>query len=87
MSVEVDGALNDRWAFESDTKLMDEAAALWQKDKTGAFALQQSCLWGGFLQHPRLTSFPEFAALPAAMQQFLTKDDVPTYEFIANCIA
>ena len=87
MSVEVDGALNDRWAFESDTKLTDEAAALWQKDKTGAFALQQSCLWGGFLQHPRLTSFPEFAALPAAMQQFLTKDDVPTYEFIANCIA
>lgn len=87
MSVEVDGALNDRWAFESDEKLLGEAAALWEKDKTGAFALQQSCLWGGFLKHPELSSFPEYAALPAATQQFLAKDDVPTYEFINNCLA
>lgn len=87
MSVEVDGALNDRWAFESDENLMSEAAALWKKDKTGAFALQQSCLWGGFLKHPALESFPEYKALPAATQQFLAKDDVPTFEFINNCLA
>ncbi|UPX18625.1 Choline dehydrogenase [Ascochyta rabiei] len=87
MSVEVDGALNDRWAFESNEKRTSEAAALWEKDRTGAFALQQSCLWGGFLKHPELTSFPEFAALPAATQRFLAKDDVPTYEFINNCLA
>ncbi|KAH6613903.1 choline dehydrogenase [Boeremia exigua] len=87
MSVEVDGAMNDRWAFESDENLMSEATALWEKDKTGAFALQQSCLWGGFLKHPELTSFPEYQALPAATQQFLTQADVPTYEFINNCLA
>lgn len=87
MSVEVDGALNDRWAFESDENLMNEAAALWQKDKTGAFALQQSCLWGGFLKHPQLTSFQEYQALPATTQRHLAKNDVPTYEFINNCLA
>lgn len=87
MSVEVDGAMNDRWAFESDQKLMDEAAAMWEKDKTGAFALQQSCLWGGFLKHPELSSFPEYTALPPSTQQFLAKDNVPTYEFINNCLA
>lgn len=87
MSVEVDGAINDRWAFESDENLMNEAAALWEKDKTGAFALQQSCLWGGFLKHPELSSFPEYTALPPATQQFLAKDDVPTFEFINNCLA
>ena len=87
MSVEVDGTLNDRWAFESDEKLLSEAAALWEKDKTGALALQHSCLWGGFLKHPELSSFPEYAALPASTQQFLAKDDVPTFEFINNCLA
>lgn len=87
MSVEVDGAMNDRWAFESDQKLMDEAAAMWEKDKTGAFALQQSCLWGGFLKHPELSSFPEYTALPPSTQHFLAKDNVPTYEFINNSIA
>jgi len=87
MSVEVDGAMNDRWAFESNESLMSEAVALWEKDKTGAFALQQSCLWGGFLKHPVLSSFPEYAALPASTQQFLAKKDVPTFEFINNCLA
>ncbi|KAJ4349233.1 hypothetical protein N0V95_004769 [Ascochyta clinopodiicola] len=87
MSVEVDGAVNDRWAFESNETLMSEAAELWEKDKTGALALQQSCLWGGFLKHPDLTSFPEYAALPASTREFLAKDDVPTYEFINNCLA
>ncbi|KAF1923845.1 GMC oxidoreductase [Didymella exigua CBS 183.55] len=84
MSVEVDGAMNDRWAFESDENLMSEAAAMWEKDKTGAFALQHSCPWGGFLKHPELSSFPEYTALPSSTQQFLAKDNVPTYEFINN---
>ncbi|KAF2627185.1 GMC oxidoreductase [Macroventuria anomochaeta] len=87
MSVEVDGAMNDRWAFESDENSMSEAVALWEKDKTGAFALQHSCLWGGFLKHPELSSFPEYTALPASTQQFLAKDNVPTFEFINNCLA
>ncbi|KAJ4312340.1 hypothetical protein N0V94_007494 [Neodidymelliopsis sp. IMI 364377] len=87
MSVEVDGTMNDRWAFESNETLMGEAAAMWEKDRTGAFALQQSCLWGGFLKHPELSSFPEYTALPASTQQFLAKKDVPTFEFINNCLA
>lgn len=87
MSVEVDGAMNDRWAFESNEGLMSEAAALWEKDRTGAFALQQSCLWGGFLKHPDLCSLPEYTALPASTQQFLAKKDVPTFEFINNSLA
>lgn len=86
MSVEVDGAQNDRWAFESDTKLMDEAQQLWDKDQTGAFALQQSVLWGGFLKHPDLGSFEEFKALSAADKEYLSNPNVPTYEFINNAL-
>ncbi|KAF1350612.1 alcohol oxidase [Lizonia empirigonia] len=87
MSVEVDGALNERWAFESNEQLVREATAQWDKDKTGPLTLHHSCLWGGFLKHPDLASFSEYAALPAATQQFLAKPDVPTYEFINNCVA
>lgn len=86
MSVEVDGAMNDRWSFESDENLMSEATAMWEKDRTGAFALQQSSVWGGFLKHPDLSSFPEYTTLPSATQQFLARDDVPTYEFINNTL-
>lgn len=87
MSVEVDGALNDRWAFESNEALEREATAQWDKDRTGPLTLHHSCLWGGFLKHPDLASFPEYTALPAATQQFLAQPTVPTYEFINNCAA
>jgi len=85
MSVEVGGSINDRYAFESDEKLMAEAEAAWEKDQTGAFALQHSGLWGAFLKLPGLDKFEEFQALPKDMQEYLKKDRVPTHEFIGNC--
>ncbi|KAI8942906.1 hypothetical protein NX059_000945 [Plenodomus lindquistii] len=86
MTVEVDGTSNERYAFESNQERMAEAEAAWEKDKSGAFALSHSVLWGGFLKHPDLQSMPEFQGLPQDQQEFLTRDAVPTYEFINNCL-
>jgi choline dehydrogenase-like flavoprotein len=84
MSVEVDGSLNDRHTFESNPELVSEAEDLWAKDQTGAFALQHSVLWGGFLKHPNLSSIPEFTHLPTPEREFLSRPTIPTYEFLCN---
>jgi choline dehydrogenase-like flavoprotein len=86
MSVEVAGSINDRYAFDSNPKLMAEAQESWAKDQTGAFALQHSSLWGGFLKLPDLESYEEYSALPAHVQDFIVRDKVPAYEFINNTI-
>jgi choline dehydrogenase-like flavoprotein len=84
MSVEVDGSLNDRYAFESNPQLVAEAEEMWKKDQTGAGALQHSVLWGGFLKLPGLEDMPEFAQLPSGNREFLLRDAVPTYEICTN---
>jgi choline dehydrogenase-like flavoprotein len=82
VSVEVDGSVNDRWAFESDHKLMTEAQELWDKDRSGALGLQSSVMWGGFHKLPGLEDTKEFQQLAKDQQEFLTRDAVPTYEYI-----
>jgi choline dehydrogenase-like flavoprotein len=84
MSIEVDGALNDRTTFESNPQLIAEAEDLWTKDHSGAFALQHSVLWGGFLKLPDLHTMPEFTALPSATQAFLSRPTIPSYEFLVG---
>lgn len=86
MTVEVDGSSNERYAFESNQERMAEAEAAWKKDKSGAFALSHSCLWGGFLKLHDLPHMAEFKALPQSQQDFLSRATVPTYEFINNCL-
>ncbi|KAF2709121.1 GMC oxidoreductase [Pleomassaria siparia CBS 279.74] len=83
--VEVDDSHNKKYAFEHDTVLMAEADAMWKKDKTGAFAVHNSSIWGGFLKAPGLEEWPEYKALDPAWQEFLCRDRVPTYELIGNC--
>lgn len=84
MCVEVDGSINERYTFESNEALVAEAQELWNKDQSGAFALQQSVLWGGFLKLPGLETLPEYKQLPADHQEFLSRDTIPAYEFISN---
>jgi len=86
MSVEVDGASNERYAFEANPQRVAEAEAAWKRDRTGAFALSHSCLWGGFLKLHQLPTMAEFQALAPSQQAFLGRDTVPTYEFINNCL-
>ncbi|CAO2654982.1 Nn.00g117150.m01.CDS01 [Neocucurbitaria sp. VM-36] len=86
LSVEVDGASNDRYTFESNQELVAEAEKAWAQDQSGAFALQQSILWGGFLKLPNLNQLPEYRALPQDHQAFLSKEAVPAYEFINNAL-
>ncbi|KAF2855887.1 GMC oxidoreductase [Plenodomus tracheiphilus IPT5] len=86
MTVEVDGSSNERYAFEGNQERVAKAEAAWKKDKSGAFALSHSCLWGGYLKLHDLQTMPEFKALPHDKQEFLSRDAVPTYEFINNCL-
>lgn len=86
MTVEVDGSANERYAFESNPERVAEAEAAWKKDKSGAFALSHSCLWGGFLKLHHVQTMAEFKALPQGTQEFLSREAVPTYEFINNCL-
>ena len=86
LSVEVDSIHNNRYAFESNENLTLEADALWKKEKSGAFTLHHSGLWGGFLKAPGVQEWPEFQALNADVQKFLSLEAVPTYEFIGNCL-
>lgn len=86
MTVEVSGSINSKYAFDNNPALVAEAQESWTKDQTGAFALQNSSLWGGFLKLTDLESYEEYSALPLDVQEFLSRDQVPTYEFINNSI-
>lgn len=86
MSVEMKGSTNDRYAFESNEKLIAEAQEAWNKDQSGAFALTHSMLWGGFLKLSNLEKLDEYNALPSDHREFLSKPTVPTYEIIGNCL-
>ncbi|KAF1846496.1 GMC oxidoreductase [Cucurbitaria berberidis CBS 394.84] len=86
MSVEVDGSSNDRYTFESNENLVAEADKAWKQDQSGAFALQQSVLWGGFLKLTGLDNLPEYRDLPPDRKEFIARDAVPTYEFINNSL-
>ncbi|KAF7680844.1 choline dehydrogenase [Alternaria burnsii] len=86
MTVEVSGSINSKYAFDNNPALVAEAQESWTKDHTGAFALQNSSLWGGFLKLTDLESYEEYSALPLDVQEFLSRDQVPTYEFINNSI-
>jgi choline dehydrogenase-like flavoprotein len=86
MTVEVSGSINSKYAFDNNPGLIASAQESWTKDQTGAFALQHSSLWGGFLKLPDLESYEEYSALPPDVQDFLSKDQVPAYEFINNSI-
>lgn len=86
MTVEVDGSSNDRYTFESNQASIAEAEEAWKKDQSGAFSLTHSSLWGGFPKLPGLQDLPEYKALPGDQQEFLSRESVPTYEFISNCL-
>jgi choline dehydrogenase-like flavoprotein len=86
MSVEVDGSLNDRYTFESNAALVAEAEELWKKDNSGALAVQQTGLWGGFFKLPQLKDTSAYLSLPPLKQEFLSRDAVPDYEIISNSL-
>lgn len=86
LSVEVDGRVNNKYAFESNAEIMAEAEKAWYKDQSGALMLHNSSLWGGFLKLPGLESFEEYKALPKDIRQYLSKDEVPAYEMIGNSL-
>ncbi|KAF1993016.1 GMC oxidoreductase [Amniculicola lignicola CBS 123094] len=81
LTVEVDGTLDDRYTFETNTELQLKAEAQWNKDKTGRFSTHNATLPGGFLKIPSVEASKEFQALPEDTKEYLSRATVPTYEF------
>lgn len=86
LTAEVDSKQNDRYAWESNENLVLEADALWKKNKTGKFSEVHSGLWGGFLKHPGLEDLPEYQALDPSTKEFLSRETIPTYEFLGPSV-
>lgn len=87
MCVEVDGSVNDRNTFETGSaEVIKEAEEMWDRDQTGALALHDSGLWGGFLKMPGLEEMQEFQHLHQSEQAFLSREGVPHFEFIGNTL-
>jgi choline dehydrogenase-like flavoprotein len=86
VSYEVSGTQNDRWAFESNEKMVAEATEFWKKDKSGEFGLHHGALWGGFLKLPGLEQYAEYQSLDPEWQEFVSRKTVPSYEIIGSCM-
>lgn len=86
LCVEVDETQNQKYTFESNETMMLEAQALWNKDQSGDLSLHNSALFGGFLKYPDVQEWPEFKALDAGWQEYLSREATPHFEWCGNVI-
>ena len=74
----------DRKAFYGNKEAMEDALKQWQADNTGSWA-KFACENGiGWFKLDRLTSSPEFKALPPDEQLYLLRETVPHYEILTH---
>ncbi|KAJ5499447.1 Glucose-methanol-choline oxidoreductase [Penicillium expansum] len=75
---------NDRNSFFQDPAAMEAAMKQWEDDNTGPWT-RYSCQIGcGWFKSDRITSTPEFKALPASVQEFMNRETIPHYEIITH---
>lgn len=83
-SVQVDGALSDRYTFENDPEGMIRAREVWLKDGSGPLSHHHGSLLAGFLKLPVLQDSEEFKALDAETREYLSRPSVPLFEMVAG---
>lgn len=79
-----DPSTNDRSAFYGDEAAMTAAQTQWEKDNTGPWAKYACQIGAGWFKSDRITSSPEFKALPDSVQEFMNRETVPHWELIAG---
>lgn len=84
--MEVDDSLNTRYALQSDEAWLKKAEEDWARDKSGAFAVFNSGLWGGFLKFDGVEEWEEYKALEEDVREYLSKERTPGYEFCCTSI-
>ncbi|KAJ5960746.1 uncharacterized protein N7479_007896 [Penicillium vulpinum] len=75
---------NDRNSFFQDPTAMETAMSQWKENNTGLWT-RYSCQVGcGWFKSDRITSSPEFKALPASVQEFMNRETIPHYEMATH---
>ncbi|RFU29339.1 hypothetical protein B7463_g7013, partial [Scytalidium lignicola] len=77
-------SINERGAFYGNKERMDEALAQWKKDGTGPWSSFACQLGIGWFKSDDVEKSPEFKALPAEEQKYLTEETVPHYEVLTH---
>lgn len=80
MNVEVDSALSEKYAFESDAVAMQQARDIWGKDNSGPLSHHNGTVFGAFLKLPVLEISEEYKALDLNVQEHMEKPEVPAFE-------
>lgn len=84
MTVQVEGALSDRHAFENDPEGVIRAREVWLKDGSGPLSHYHGSLLVGFLKLPVLQESEEFKALDAETREYLSRPTVPLFEMVVG---
>ncbi|CAG8891823.1 unnamed protein product [Penicillium egyptiacum] len=75
---------NDRNSFFQDPAAMETAMRQWEDDNTGLWTRYGCQVGSGWFKSDRITSSPEFKALPASVQEFMNRETVPHYEMASH---
>lgn len=75
---------NDRNSFFHDPAAMEAAMKQWEDNNTGLWTRYSCQIGSGWFKSNRITSSPEFKALPASVQEFMNRETIPHYEMITH---
>ena len=75
---------NDRNSFFQDPAAMEAAMKQWEDDNTGLWTRYGCQVGSGWFKSDRITSSPEFKALPASVQEFMNRETIPHYEMVTH---
>lgn len=84
MTVQVDGALSDKYTLENDPEGMIRAREVWLKDGSGPLSHHHGSILVGFLKLPVLQESEEFKALDEETREYLSRPTVPLFEMVAG---
>ncbi|KAJ5773724.1 hypothetical protein N7457_008620 [Penicillium paradoxum] len=75
---------NDRNSFFQDPTAMEAAMQQWEDNNTGLWTRYGCQVGSGWFKSDRITSLPEFKALPESVQEFMNRETIPQYEMVTH---
>ncbi|EKV06727.1 Glucose-methanol-choline (Gmc) oxidoreductase [Penicillium digitatum PHI26] len=76
--------LRDHYFVPLDPAAMEAAMRQWEENNTGPWTRYSCQVGSGWFKSDRITSTPEFKALPASVQEFMNRETIPHYEMITH---
>lgn len=75
---------NDRNSFFQDPVAMEAAMKQWEENNTGMWTRYGCQVGSGWFKSDRITSTPEFKALPESVREFMNRKTIPHYEMVTH---